>query len=294
MFRFPQFVLVAAIAAAFLPARAGAVELGEISSHAALGQPLNADIELRGLGDLSADDIKVSLAPQAEFDRLGLDRNYFLTGLSFTAEVGRNGRGVIRVKSSRTAREPYLDFLVQVAWPQGQVLREYTLLLDPPSYVASQGALPVSMVPTASAVSNPATESARSVASKPAPVAHARQRQATAARKAPVKEKSGLRLVGDKAPSQGAVSEEQLALVQESLDSARRQGEELKGRITELQGQVDKLNQLATLKDVQAAELTARLAERNRQVGAPHADSPGPVAQNVPPVAGATMKPGNP
>ncbi|WP_160287773.1 type IV pilus assembly protein FimV [Pseudomonas knackmussii] len=309
MFRFSHFVLAGAIAAAFFPASAGALELGEISSRTALGQSLDAQIELRSLGDLSADEIKVALAPQQAFDRLGLDRSVVATGLSFSAEVGRNGRGVIRVKSSRPMREPYLDFLVQVAWPQGQVLREYTLLLDPPSYVATSAAptMPISTavssgpaldVPQGSAsaavIRQPTVSRQAGKAQSRAASHRERKPQLNAARKsvpaaAPAVAAKGdsLHLVSGQAKASSkapdAATAEHLALAQEGLESARRQGDELKSRIADLQGQVDKLNQLVTLKDAQMAELVARLAERNRQAASAPAAKAGPVAVSAVP-----------
>lgn len=310
MFRFSHFVLAGAIATAFLPANAGALELGEISSRTALGQSLDAQIELRSLGDLSGDEIKVALAPQQAFDRLGLDRSVVATGLSFSAEVGRNGRGLIRVKSTRPMREPYLDFLVQVTWPQGQVQREYTLLLDPPSYVATSAA---PTMPISTAVSSgPALDVSPGSASgtvmrRPGvspqagkvltraashrerkPQLNAARRNAPAAKTAVAAKSDSLHLVSGQAQASSkapdAATAEHLALAQEGLDSARRQGDELKSRIADMQGQVDKLHQLVTLKDAQMAELVARLAERNRQAAPAPAAKAEPVAVTAAPV----------
>ncbi|MBS7660987.1 FimV family protein [Pseudomonas lalucatii] len=108
-----------------------ALGLGEITLHSALNQPLEADIELLEVADLSADDLKISLAPAEVFSRSGVERFYFLNDLRFTPLL-RGGGGIIRVRSSRPVREPYLNFIVEVARPNGRLLREYTLLLDPP------------------------------------------------------------------------------------------------------------------------------------------------------------------
>ncbi|WP_440447118.1 FimV/HubP family polar landmark protein [Pseudomonas benzenivorans] len=108
-----------------------ALGLGEITLHSALNQPLEADIELLEVDDLGADDLKVRLAPAEVFSRSGVDRLYFLNDLRFTPLL-RGGSGVIRVRSNQPVREPYLNFIVEVARPNGRLLREYTLLLDPP------------------------------------------------------------------------------------------------------------------------------------------------------------------
>lgn len=109
-----------------------ALGLGGITLHSALNQPLEADIELLQMGDLGSADIRVRLASEADFARSGVERLFFLNDLRFTPLL-RGNRHFIRVVSSRPVQEPYLNFVIEVARPNGQLLREYTLLLDPPS-----------------------------------------------------------------------------------------------------------------------------------------------------------------
>ncbi len=109
-----------------------ALGLGDITLHSALNQPLEADIELLEVGDLTASDMKVRLATDAVFNRSGVDRIYFLNDLRFTPLL-RGGKSVIRVVSSKPVREPYLNFIVELVRPNGQLYREYTILLDPPN-----------------------------------------------------------------------------------------------------------------------------------------------------------------
>lgn len=122
-----------------------ALGLGEITLHSALSQPLDAEIELLEVADLSANDLKVGLAPVEAFNRSGVDRLYFLNDLRFTP-VLRGGKSVIRVVTSQPVREPYLNFIVEVARPNGRLLREYTLLIDPPNSSAYRA---VAQVPEA-------------------------------------------------------------------------------------------------------------------------------------------------
>lgn len=109
-----------------------ALGLGAITLHSALNQPLEADIELLQMGGLDSDDIRVRLASDADFARSGVDRLFFLNDLRFTPLL-RGNRHVIRVVSSKPVQEPYLNFIIEVARPNGQLLREYTVLIDPPS-----------------------------------------------------------------------------------------------------------------------------------------------------------------
>ncbi|MEZ1581276.1 FimV/HubP family polar landmark protein [Pseudomonas aeruginosa] len=128
--------LVRAIAAASVltSGMAHGLGLGEITLKSALNQPLDAEIELLEVRDLGSGEVIPSLASPEEFSKAGVDRLYYLTDLKFTPVVKPNGKSVIRVTSSKPVQEPYLNFLVQVLWPNGRLLREYTVLLDPPLY----------------------------------------------------------------------------------------------------------------------------------------------------------------
>ncbi len=151
MARVRQLMLGLASGSALYSGMAPALGLGDITLHSALNQPLEAEIELLEVGDLGAQDVRVGLAPAEVFSRSGVERLYFLNDLRFTPLL-RGSRSVIRVVSSRPVREPYLNFIVEVARPNGQLLREYTVLLDPPgssaySSVAASTAAPVAQAP---------------------------------------------------------------------------------------------------------------------------------------------------
>jgi len=141
-----------------------ALGVGEINLRSALNQPLEAEIELLQVRDLSSTEIRSVLASPDDFGKAGIDRAFFLTDLTFTPVVQPNGRSYIRVTSSRPVREPYLNFLMEVRWPSGRVLREFTLLLDPPMYDPT----PVTF---SAPVTPPATAGAQVVRPTPAPVA---------------------------------------------------------------------------------------------------------------------------
>jgi pilus assembly protein FimV len=111
---------------------AAALGLGDITLHSALGQPLNADIELIEVGGLGADEVVVALAPAEAFAKSGVERVFFLNDLRFTPVI-RGNRAVVHVESRKAVTEPYLDFVVRLVRPNGDQLREYTLLLDPPN-----------------------------------------------------------------------------------------------------------------------------------------------------------------
>lgn len=133
MARIKNIPLTLAALSVFVSAHANALGLGEITLHSSLNQPLDAEIALLQTGDLTSDELIAHLASPAAFEQAGVDRFVFLNNLRFTPVI-RGGRSYIKVVSTQPVHEPYLNFLVEVERPNGRLLREYTVLLDPPSY----------------------------------------------------------------------------------------------------------------------------------------------------------------
>ncbi len=134
------------IPALFLASDIWALGLGDIRLSSALNEPLRAEIELLSATPEELNNIKIQLASAETFDRYGIDRPLFLTRLQF--EVSKSGRAegnVIRVTSVDPIREPFVTFLVEASWSRGRLLREYTLLLDPPTFAPP----PVAQAPQA-------------------------------------------------------------------------------------------------------------------------------------------------
>lgn len=127
------------------PALASALGLGEITLHSALNQPLRADIALVDVAGIGEGDLSASLASPDDFSRAGVERVFFLNDLRFTP-VLRGDRSFIRVTSNKPVEEPFLNFLVQLNQPNGRLLREYTVLIDPPG---TPGIVPVRDEPSA-------------------------------------------------------------------------------------------------------------------------------------------------
>ncbi|WP_085723420.1 hypothetical protein [Pseudomonas sp. R37(2017)] len=125
-------------AAVTYSAWAPALGLGEITLYSALNQPLRAEIALVDAAGLEENELSVSLATADEFSRAGVDRVLFLDNLTFTP-VLRGNRSLIQVTSGKPVSEPFLNFLVQLDQPNGRLLREYTVLIDPPG---SPGVVP--------------------------------------------------------------------------------------------------------------------------------------------------------
>ncbi len=116
------------------PALSFALGLGEIKLKSHLNQPLLAEIELLQVRGLSSTEILPGLASREDFGSAGVERGFFLTGMRFEVKLRPDGTGVVIVSTSKAVREPFLNFLIEVLWPAGRLLREYTLLMDPPIY----------------------------------------------------------------------------------------------------------------------------------------------------------------
>ncbi|WP_161865312.1 FimV family protein [Pseudomonas yangonensis] len=172
MVRVRKLVLAIAAASALSSGMAHALGLGEVTLQSSLNQPLVAEIELLEVRDLASNEVIPTLASPEEFVKAGVDRQYFLTDLKFTPVLKPNGKSVIRVTSSKAVREPYLNFLVEVLWPNGRLLREYTLLLDPPLYSPQTTVAAAPQLPIAAPAPRPSVAPApapRSAAPAPAP-----------------------------------------------------------------------------------------------------------------------------
>jgi pilus assembly protein FimV len=132
-----------------VPGLVNALGLGEIKVRSALSEPLNADIEVLQARTLTPEEILVSLAGNAEFASQGIEKFPYLNDLRFEVEVRSGGKTFIHVTSRKPIKEPYVDFLIEVNWPQGRIVREMTMLLDPPVYKPA----PAPVVKKASATS---------------------------------------------------------------------------------------------------------------------------------------------
>ncbi|NNM61744.1 MAG: hypothetical protein HKM03_06205 [Steroidobacteraceae bacterium] len=162
-----RLILVACV---ICPSLSWALGLGEIHLHSALGEPLKADIDLIAATPNDLSGLHAALAPIGEFTRYGIDHPPFLATFQFHVAKGKDGQAVLRVTSTSSIPEPFVTFLVEVDWARGHLMREYTVLLDPPIYASGKAAEPPA--PVAVAVPNAAPlQSAPTPSSAPAPAA---------------------------------------------------------------------------------------------------------------------------
>jgi pilus assembly protein FimV len=142
-----------------IPFSAGALGLGEIDLQSALNQPFSAEIPVvsETPGDLNA--LRIDIAPTETFKQFGLDRPAFLSDFSITVVGGESeNAAIVQISSQQAIVEPFVTLLIEVSWPQGRLLREYTVLLDPPVY-ATESVEAAVTAPTA-ATTIPITQTA--------------------------------------------------------------------------------------------------------------------------------------
>jgi len=129
-----KLATAAAVSLVLASSGARALGLGDIEMRSALNQPMNAEIRLTSVQPGEADGMIVKLASPEAFQRAGIERSGSLTDLRFSVDQS-SGTPVIRISSRTPVVEPFLNFLLEVDWPSGRMVREYTVLLDPPVFM---------------------------------------------------------------------------------------------------------------------------------------------------------------
>lgn len=111
-----------------------ALGMGGISVITGLGEPLKADIELVAVSNAEKNSLSARLASPEVFKSAGMDYPTGIPQLKFKIETRAEGGNYIRVTSVDPLNEPFVSILVELNWPSGKLLREYTFLLDPPGF----------------------------------------------------------------------------------------------------------------------------------------------------------------
>ncbi len=149
---------------------AGAFGLGHVVVLSTLGQPLSANIEITQITPDEARSLRVGVAPDSMYAAQHLNYSDALQGASVLLRQDAAGHAYLHLSGTRPVHEPFVDLLLRADWSNGEITRNYTLLLDPPGF-REPGAAPI--VPQATA-----------------PLAHAVQRTLPAAQ-APARAGSG-------------------------------------------------------------------------------------------------------
>lgn len=131
------FILSLSLGALIFGTKAAAVSLDDLTVSSAVGERFYSVIKISGAKNLSPNDVLVSLAPRSIYQRMGVDWEYFHTTLIFDVLADERNEIYIRVVSSDIVFEPYLDFVIAVRWPSGYISKQYTVLLEMPTMIAS-------------------------------------------------------------------------------------------------------------------------------------------------------------
>jgi len=165
-----RWVLVCMLA--LFPIASHALALGKLKVLSALNEPLNAEIDFTSVTDKELKGLAVTLASRADFDAAGVDRPSFLSQIKFMVSRRLDGHYFLQLRTDDQINEPFLHLLLQVDWPGGRLVREYTALIDPPYQIASKPApveTPVVTPPAPEAVVEPAPTPAPEAAKAEAP-----------------------------------------------------------------------------------------------------------------------------
>src|SRR3982751_5812286 len=135
------------LALLLLPGISHALGLGDVHLNSPLNAPLDAEIELVNATPEDLATLEAKLATKETFERYGLEWPPFMSTITVTRDRSASGGQVLRIKSSETVTEPFLTLLIEASWARGRLVREYTVLLDPPvfapnSVVAAHPAMP--------------------------------------------------------------------------------------------------------------------------------------------------------
>ena len=173
-----RYVIRVLTLAALMPAGAMALGLGDIHLKSALNSPLNAEIDLTATPEELA-GLKVALASRESFTRYGLDYPSYLDSVTLVPGKSGDGHDVLQVRSRDVVTEPFATLLVEANWSRGRLVREYTVLLDPPVFTGDKASAAAAVASPAAApqehagnVERPAAPAAESnTSATPAPAA---------------------------------------------------------------------------------------------------------------------------
>lgn len=203
--------LACATAFGLFSAAAHALSLGRAVVQSSLGEPLRAEVELLDISNEDAASLRARLASPASFAASGMEYSPALNGLQITLQQ-QNGRYFLRLSNPQAVSEPYVDLILEATWASGRLVRDYTLLFDPPAGgaqaastpesgkatdVAPEGAAPVFTPPVTTALPTPAAP-----IPEPAPAAEPVAPVASTAPSEPVANASGTEGTAAQTPSQ--------------------------------------------------------------------------------------------
>ncbi|MGZ8259548.1 MAG: FimV/HubP family polar landmark protein [Caldimonas sp.] len=151
----PRRFALTCVAASLLLASplASALGLGRLSVQSSLGEVLRAEIEVTSLTPEEQASLRIRVAPPEAYRAANVDYNPVLPTTRASFEKRPDGRLFVRLVSDRGVQEPFVDVILEISWATGRLVREYTLLFDPPATIraGAQGAPGTAAAPVMSA-----------------------------------------------------------------------------------------------------------------------------------------------
>jgi pilus assembly protein FimV len=167
--RTPVAAAVLALALGFAAQDAKALALGRVNVLSALGEPLRAEVDVPDINADEAASLRTSVAGPDAFKAAGLEYNPALSNVQISLQRRANGSSYLRLTSDRPVNEPFVDLILEANWASGRIVRDYTMLFDPPN-LRAQAAAPSTITSPASGYTPPAVApTAPRAAPAPAP-----------------------------------------------------------------------------------------------------------------------------
>ena len=171
-FAAPTALALAALAAlSVAPLDTQALGVGRLNVQSALGEGMRAEIDITSLSPEEATSLAVRVAPPEAYRSAGVDYNAVLASTQATVVRRADGRAVLRLSSDRAVQEPFVEVILELSWASGRLVREFTLLFDPPGSRNAppvQAAAPASPLMAAAPPAGPAVQAVQAV--QPVPV----------------------------------------------------------------------------------------------------------------------------
>lgn len=170
-----RFALTGAALAAMclVASNAWALGLGRLSVQSALGETLRAEIDVTSITPEEASNLNVRVAPPESYRAAGVDYNSVLPSTQVVLQRRPDGRSVLALSSDRAVQEPFVDVILEITWSTGRLVREYTLLFDPPSTRVAAAPVPPAGTATSPSISPAPEPAAPATRRQPAPRASA-------------------------------------------------------------------------------------------------------------------------
>lgn len=161
---------------------ANALALGNVTVRSALGEPLRAEIDIVEITLEELASLRANVATPEAFRAAGLEYSPALSNVQVSLQQRPNGRPFLLVTSPRPVNDPFIDLILETQWASGRIVRDYTMLFDPPQLRQAAPAT-AQVAPLPSVAASPAQPAARTA---PAPAPAAPAAQPREARTAPV------------------------------------------------------------------------------------------------------------